>query len=281
MNGKKIVIIGAGGQVGRELKQIYPEAKCFYHNSNGIDRIELSDRKDVMNKIYDAKPEVIINAAALANVDLCEKDKTLAYNVNGLSMLAIIAVARKLDASLYHISTDYVFDGVSGNYSENSTPNPLNYYGMSKLIGDAFAMSYEKSAIIRTSGVFGHSNNFPIFVLNNLKNNKQVNAIKGFYSPIHAKILAMGIEEIIDKNFHGTINIASNRISRYEFALKIAHKFKLDSNLIGEVESPSNMLARRPFDSSLDISLAQSLLHFDFHSIDINLNALSISAGAN
>jgi dTDP-4-dehydrorhamnose reductase len=274
MNSEKLLILGAGGQVGRELKEIYPEATCLYHNSNGSDSIELSDQHDIIQKISKTKPKVIINAAALANVDLCERNKALAYSVNGYSLLSITKIARKLGSSLYHISTDYVFDGIDGNYSENSTPNPINYYGISKLLGDAFASSYDKSAIIRTSGVFGHSNNFPIFVVNTLKSNKQVNAIKGYYSPIHAKILAKAIKDIIDAEFYGVINVAADRISRYEFALRLANKFNLDRSLISEIESPANMFAKRPFDSSLDISLAKTLLHFDFHSIDVNIDAL-------
>ena len=279
MKYEKILILGAGGQVGRELREIYPEATCLFHSSNGYNRIELSDQDDISKKIFEAKPKVIINAAALANVDLCEKKKSLAYSVNGYSLLSIAKIARKLDAALYHISTDYVFDGIDGNYSENSTPSPLNYYGISKLLGDAFALSYEKSAVIRTSGVFGHSNNFPIFVVNSLKTSKQVNAIKGYYSPIHAKILAKAIKDLVEINFYGIINVAADRISRYEFALRLAEKFNLDSSLVSEIESPPNMLAKRPFDSSLDISLAKTLLHFDFHSIGVNVDALSSSLG--
>ena len=281
MKDDKIVILGAGGQVGRELRQLYPEAKNFFHHANGFDEIDLSHQDEIERKISECKPEIIINAAALANVDLCEKNKALAYSVNGLSLFAINKVARRINASVYHISTDYVFDGTEGNYSEESTPNPVNYYGFSKLIGDAFTLSYEKSAVIRTSGVFGYSNNFPVFVVNNLKSNKQVNAIKGYYSPIHAKILANAIKNLIDSNFYGLINVAADKISRYEFAIRLADKFKLDRNLIKEVESPANMSAKRPFDSSLDISLAKKLLSFDFHSLDVNLNAFASSFSIN
>lgn len=277
MNYDKVVILGAGGQVGRELSQLYPGAKSFFHKSEGADIIDLAKQDDIEKKILEVKPKIIINAAALANVDLCEKDKPLSYSVNGLSLFTITKIARKLDASLYHISTDYVFDGSEGNYSERSIPNPINYYGFSKLIGDTFALSYEKSAIIRTSGVFGHSNNFPIFVINTLKGNKQVNAIKGYYSPIHAKILAMAIRDLIDTNFYGMINVAADKISRYEFATKLADRFNLDRNLINEVESPVNMFAKRPFDSSLDISLAKKILGYDFHSVDVNLDAFASS----
>ena len=277
MNYDKVVILGAGGQVGRELSQLYPGAKSFFHKSEGADIIDLAKQDDIEKKILEVKPKIIINAAALASVDLCEKDKPLSYSVNGLSLFTITKIARKLDASLYHISTDYVFDGSEGNYSERSIPNPINYYGFSKLIGDTFALSYEKSAIIRTSGVFGHSNNFPIFVINTLKGNKQVNAIKGYYSPIHAKILAMAIRDLVDTNFYGMINVAADKISRYEFATRLADRFNLDRNLINEVESPVNMFAKRPFDSSLDISLAKKILGYDFHSVDVNLDAFALS----
>ena len=85
------------------------------------------------------------------------------------------------------------------------------------------------------------------------------------------------IRDLVDTNFYGMINVAADKISRYEFATRLADRFNLDRNLISEVESPVNMFAKRPFDSSLDISLAKKILGYDFHSVDVNLDAFASS----
>ncbi|MEM3844677.1 MAG: sugar nucleotide-binding protein, partial [Candidatus Parvarchaeota archaeon] len=145
-------------------------------------------------------------------------------------------------------------------------------YGMSKLIGDTFALSCDNSLVIRTSGVFGSSKNFPRYVVEKLRRNESVTAVKSFYSPIFSGLLAKAINEIVFSELKGILNIAGERISRKDFALKIADKFGLRKELINENESVAKFVARRPFDSSLDISLGKKILHFDFFSTDANIN---------
>lgn len=270
----EIIIFGAGGQLGRELSYLFPEAQKIFHKDPSGIIYDIGNETFVKKIIESNKPDIIINAAALANVDLCEKDNALAYHTNGESVKALTKYSRANNSLLVHVSTDYVFDGKKGNYDESSIPNPINYYGTSKLIGDIYANSYENSIIVRTSGVFGYTNNFPKFVLKNLTENEEINAIKGFYSPIHAHYLALAISHIIKTDFRGIINIAGDRISRFDLALKIAQLFNLNSDLIRESEPPSNMVARRPFDSSLDINLAQRLIGIDFYSSSENLKLM-------
>ena len=271
----EVMIFGAGGQLGRELVRIFPESARIYHASNtGGIAVDLSDLGDVSRIIMELKPKIVINAAALANVDLCEKDHPLAYAVNGEAVGAMASASRKIGAKLVHVSTDYVFDGNLGNYRESATPNPINYYGLSKLVGDIYALSYEHSMVIRTSGVFGYTRNFPLFVLEKLNKGEQVNAMEGYYSPIHAANLAASISALTKNDFSGLINIAGDRVSRYDLALRIARTFETDASLVHETKNIANMNARRPFDSSLDSSLAISILGFDFHSLASNLKAM-------
>lgn len=269
----KTVIIGAGGQLGRELSMIYPDAIKYYHSGNGNCNIDLSDSIQIYCQLKKIKPDVIINAAALANVDTCEKNRRLAYSINAEPLKILSSISRELGALLIHVSTDYVFDGETGNYNETSLPNPINYYGLSKLVGDIYALGYTNSIVVRTSGVYGYNNNFPLFVLNNLRNNYPVSSIKGFYSPIHAKLLAEGIRVIADTDFRGLINIAGERTSRYNFAIEIAKKFQLSQELIKENDSLLSLNARRPFDSSLDCSLAKQIIKIDFSSLTANIKA--------
>ena len=269
---ERILILGAGGQLGRELLNIYPDAIGFYHADSKKSVIDLSDFLSISRKIVSAHPDVIINAAALANVDRCEKEREYALAVNGYAVKAMVSSARELGIPFIHVSTDYVFDGSESLYTENSTPNPINYYGLSKLAGDIYADSYDKSLIVRTSGVFGYSSNFPKFVYKTLSEGNAVKAIPGFYSPIHARNLAIAIRKLIDLNQRGIINVAGERISRFDLAKQIAEVFGFSQSLITESAEVKSMIAKRPYDSSLDIAKAKGLLHEDLFSVKSNLN---------
>ena len=269
---KNILILGAGGQLGRELINIYPGSIGLYHGDGKGSGIDLSDFASISEKIMSRHPDVIINAAALANVDRCEKERTYALSVNGYAVKAMVSSARELDIPFIHVSTDYVFDGTESLYSESSTPNPINFYGLSKYTGDIYADSYDKSLIVRTSGVFGYSSNFPKFVYKTLSEGSIINAIPGFYSPIHARNLAIAIKELIDLQLRGIINVAGERISRFELGKRIAETFGFSESLITESAEVKSMIAKRPYDSSLDIKKVKSLLHEDLFSIRSNLN---------
>ena len=265
----KILIIGADGQLGKELSKIFPDSIKLYHKNHDSFNIDLSNKNEIKNKLHSIKPDIIINAASITNVDKCEELQDYAYRVNGYSLKIITEYSRTKDIPLIHVSTDYVFKGDSSLYKESSIPNPVNYYGLSKLVGDIYVNSYYKSLIVRTSGVYGHKNNFPLFVYNSLKENKEVNIINGYYSPIHSYNLAKTINELLNLEIYGIINVAGIRISRFEFANKIAEYFNLDMNLIKELNV--NFKARRPYDSSLNINKVKSLINFDFYSLDSNL----------
>ncbi len=271
----KIMIIGAGGQLGRELVRLIPDGVRYYHSSNANGKlIDLANSDSILNAIEDERPDIIINVAAVANVDLCERDHMLAYQVNALALDTMVRACRKYGSTLIHISTDYVFDGEDGHYKEDSIPNPINYYGLSKLIGDSYALSYERSIVIRTSGVFGYTKNFPMFVFEKLKKGEHVSAIKGYYSPIHSRMLASAISDLLESDFTGILNVAGERISRFDLALKIAREFGFDSSLIGEADSIQSMGAKRPFDSSLDITVAKEIIHHNFYSTESNIKAM-------
>ena len=272
---KKIMIFGADGQLGRELSLIYKDAILLTHRKEGFQNgVEFTDPNGIKKIINDYKPDVIVNAVALTNVDKCEKERELAYAINAHSVNVITKQCNLQGIKFIQISTDYVFDGQTGNYKEESIPNPINFYGLSKLIGDNFAQMANDSIIVRTSGVFGYSNNYPKFVYNTLKNNQPIKAISGFYSPIHSANLARSISELITKDYEGIINIAGERISRYELAIKISEHFNLKGS-VEEVPNVKNMIANRPFDSSLDITLAKNIIKEDFFSLKSNLAELN------
>ncbi len=276
-SGRGILILGAGGQLGSELHKLYPNATCYDHSSGSANYVDFQDYEKVERIILSSKCSWIINAAAFTNVDACEVNKETAYRVNGLAVNSIVKAARKIGSSVLHVSTDYIFDGRKGLYKEFDMPSPLNFYGISKLIGEVFAMGFEDSLIIRTSGVYGSKNNFPNFAYRQMMGGEQLNVLDGYYSPIHAKNLALAIKSLIEDDRKGVLNVAGTRVSRIELASEIARKYSLNESLINKVEKISSMQAIRPFDSSLDISNAKKALNFDFYSIESNLNLFDVS----
>lgn len=271
----KVLIFGSDGQLGRELKTFILDAiACGHTGSGSQETADISSPEEVDRVISRHKPDVIINAAAMTNVDMCEDHKAAAYTINGVALKYITRAARFAGAYLIQVSTDYVFDGTEGNYTEDSPPNPINYYGLSKLVGDTYVNSYDNSLIVRTSGVFGHLNNFPKYALETLRSGNQLNVIDGFYSPIHSRLLAKSISELTASQPTGFLNVAGERTTRIALAERVAQLYGLDEGLIRTSAPIVTMKARRPFDSSLKIVKAQRLISFDFYSLETSLRLL-------
>ncbi len=272
-----VLIFGAGGQLGSELMKLFPEATGVYHTgSEGNLTLDITNFVRLEDIILKKRPKVIINTVALTNVDKCETEKGIANKINAESVRHIVRAAAVSRSYLVHVSTDYVFDGADGMYKENSIPNPINFYGLSKLLGDWAAQSYDDSLIVRTSGVFGYKSNYPRFVLSQLKEGKEVKAVESFYSPIHAKLLAEAILELTELRRTGIVNVSGPRISRYDLAVKIAEKISAPTDKIFELDqSQMKWPASRPYDSSLDNTLSRRLIDNKFYDIDLNLDLLA------
>ena len=269
----RIVLFGASGQLGIELTRVLSEKYEViraYNSSEvqGGHRVDVTDFPRLEDFIIKKRPAVVINAAAMTDVDRCEVERERAFKVNAMAIKHMVRASRVVEAYLVHVSTDYVFDGEKGNYKEEDLPNPVNYYGLTKLLGETYALSYDDSLVVRTSGVF-RNKGFPVYAYKTLKEGKTVYAYKGFYSPISARKLAEAIAELLELRKTGVIHVASERISRYELALKIKEKFNLPGNVV-EVDEVKGWTAKRPYDSSLDVSKAKKLLSVDFYSLDLD-----------
>lgn len=275
--GERVLILGSEGQLGSELNKIFTNAMTFSHHPGRRDYLDFCDLEHLQRTIASSKPSVIINTAAVTGVDQCESDKSNAYLVNGLALKIITKTARETGSKLIQVSTDYIFDGERGLYKEDDVPNPISFYGLSKLIGETYVQSYDDSLVIRTSGVFGSKKNFPLYVFDQLSKKLPVQVMEIFYSPIHARNLAIAIGELLAKDSKGIINVAGERISRHKLALEICRKYKMDDTLIHRVEKLEPLKAKRPYDSSLDISKAMSALKYDFYSLKSNLDAFDNS----
>jgi dTDP-4-dehydrorhamnose reductase len=218
--------------------------------------LEFKSIREISNSI---KPDFIINFVAQTNVDGCETDKMLAYELNVKVVENLIRAAKISQSTIIHLSTDYVFDGKNGPYSENDLPSPINYYGKTKLAAEnACIVSNLPYSIIRTNVVYGVSDglkkDFIEWVLENCDQGKEINVVSDQYgNPTLADDIAIAMMKIISKKRTGIYHIGGkDYVSRFEFAVKIAEHFHVDSSLIKKIEtSELHQKANRPMRGGL------------------------------
>lgn len=212
----------------------------------------LVDRKSLFHVVDQFRPEQIIHCAALANVDQCEKEPSLAKQTN-TEMPGILAEACwKKGIGFLHVSTDAVFDGEKGNYKEEDQTNPLSVYASTKLEGEKLVLSANPQALVIRVNFYGFSisgtRSLGEFFLYNLLKKKKV---KGFTDvhvcPLYVSHLAEIIQEMIDRKLYGLYHVVSpESLSKYDFGCRIANKFGLDASLIQPVSvKDGDLLAKR------------------------------------
>jgi len=210
------------------------------------------------------RPDVVVHSAALTDVDRCERERELAYKMNVEGTRAVAMAAKKAGSFLVYISTDYVFDGLAGMYRDDDSPNPVSYYGYSKLLGEQFC----RGCIARTCVIYGSRPasgkvNFALWLINSLRSGKEVRVVTDqFITPTLNTNLAGMVLEAADRRLCGVYNLAgATRLSRYDFAIELARAFDLDRDLIRRSRMEDmKWPARRPKDSSLDTSKAMGRL---------------------
>ena len=274
----KILVTGAGGLLGSRIVELASErgheVYGLYLNhppSMGFKiKMDITDFNGVEKLINQLKPHAIIHCAAITDVDLCERNRDLALKVNYEATKIIAKASEKIDAHMIYISTDYVFDGLKGMYREEDKPNPINTYGLTKLLGETAVMeNCNRSLIARASVIYGSKPaagkvNFALWVMGKLKSGERVKALKDQYiSPTLNTNLALMILDALEMNLTGIIHMSgATRVSRYEFAIQIARKFNLDEGLIEEAYMHEmSWVAKRPRDSSLNVSKASRMLN--------------------
>lgn len=270
----KVLVIGKDSQLGSEIIRLIHGAIGTSRRKTSDIYLDLKDPEMIMHRVTEYDPDVVINSAAQTNVDRCEEDKFEAYSVNAIAIRNITKACAKTGSYFIHVSTDYVFDGQKGKYTEEDVPSPINYYGISKALGEAYALSYENSLIIRTSGLYGIKMNFPLFVVKTLREGGTVDCIDSYYSPIHATMLAEAIKEVLAKSPHGILNVSGKRISRYEFAIRIKDTLNIDTGMINLSRRIPTMKANRPYDSSLDNRKAHCFLSTKFDDLNKSIEYL-------
>ncbi|MEX2088131.1 MAG: dTDP-4-dehydrorhamnose reductase [Bacteroidota bacterium] len=278
---KRILICGANGLLGQRLALLLSTQteyevlstshhRSFVHDNRLLDytQLDITRKGDVKSLVSSFQPTVLINAAAATNVDWCETHREEAWRVNVVGVENLIEAARKVGAKLIHLSTDYVFDGKAGPYSEEDRPNPISYYGKSKLAAEnALRIADVPFAILRTIVVYGHGinikQNFPLWVLKSLQEGKPIRCAKDQISnPTQVSDLALAVIRVFEMNRDGLYHVCgSERLSRYEFALRVAEVFGLDASLISRVlSSDLQQSAPRPMVTGFITLKAESQL---------------------
>jgi len=284
----RLLVTGGSGLLG---SKIVNQAKSEYvvvptHHTRSFFptsvKLDVANKQEVFKVIQHFKPQIVIHTAAETNVDKCEINKTWAWKANSEGTRNVVEACARINAKLIYISTDYVFDGDKGFYAEEDKPNPVNYYGQTKLRGEELVKTKSRDyVIVRASVIYGwhlRKANFTTWVINSLRGGKRIEVIDDHYnSPTLADNLAQALLEITKKGLNGTYHTSgSERINRYEFAVKIAEMFHLDTGLIEPIKMTDLKIwvAKRPRDSSLCIDKAQKQLKTSLLRIEESLEVM-------
>jgi dTDP-4-dehydrorhamnose reductase len=254
---KRILICGANGLLGQRLSLMLSTQNEYEVLNTSIERsfvydkmlfdynqLDITNRSDVKSLVSSFQPDVILNAAAATNVDWCESNREEAWKANVSSVENLIEASRKIKARLVHISTDYIFDGKNGPYDEEARPNPIGYYGKTKLASENAILAADiPFTIVRTIVLYGSGigvkRNFALWVIENLGAGSQINVVDDqFGNPTFVGDLAMSMIKAFELNKNGIFHIGGGeQLSRYEFALKAAEVFSFDASLIKRIKT--------------------------------------------
>lgn len=256
-----IVVIGANGQLGSDLVSVLRGGEIIPLTHNDV---EISDFNSISRMFEEYRPQIVINTTAFHNVPECEKDDLRAFAVNALGPKFLAQNCVKNDATLLHISTDYVFDGKKNSpYLEDDLPNPLNVYGISKLTGEYYIKSVVgKYFIVRTAGLYGihkcraKGGNFIDSILNLSREGKEIKVVGDQYStPTYTLDLANQINELIKTDSYGLFHITNEgSCSWYEFAKAVFEFLNIKADLKEISQKEFYSTVRRPDYSVLENS---------------------------
>lgn len=272
----KLLITGASGLYGSKLAMLAVE-KNFEVYSCDVQELPVCgnfvkfdvSNKDLVNEAFKrVKPDVVVHAATLTDVDKCELNKELAWKINVEGTRNIVDAAKSTGTFVIYISTDYVFSGEKGNYKESDEPGPINYYGLTKLKAEELVKTQAEYFIGRPSVIYGSTPaagkvNFALWLIETLRKSEHVKIVTDqCNTPTLNTNLADMTLEVVDRRLTGIFHLCgATRVSRFEFAQMIAEAFGLDKNFIDPVlSSQFTWPAKRPMDSSLDTSKAKQTL---------------------
>lgn len=294
---KRILVTGSNGLLGQKLTDICvsdPEIELIA-TSTGPNRHPLTlgyvyEEFDIreslrLDELIDKHhPDTIINTAAMTNVDTCELEKELCRSLNVDAVENIINACVKHDIHLIHLSTDFIFDGEDGPYTEDAKPNPLSYYGLTKLEAEKLIISCSgKWAILRTIIVYGivsdmSRSNIVLWAKGALEKGNPINVVDDQWRmPTLAEDLAMCCVLAAKQNAQGIFNASGKDLmSIIELVKRVADFWKLDISLIKPISANSlNQTAKRPIKTGFILDKTINALGYNPRSFEEGLEILS------
>lgn len=289
---KKILVTGCNGQLGRAIRKEYVGEAVEFVNTDvvagdGVVSLDITDVDAVLRLVRETKPDVIINCAAHTNVDKCEEQWDLAYQINALGARNLSIAAREVDAKIMHVSTDYVFEGNGTRpYTEFDAPNPVSAYGKTKLEGEKFVKEFApKHFILRTAWLYGDGKNFVKTMLALSENHDEVNVVcDQVGSPTSAEELAKMIHHLEPTENYGLFHATCEGDTNWadfteEIFRKTGKKTKVNHVTSVQYKEMNPASADRPAYSILDnymLRLTSDYRMADWHdALDVYLKELT------
>ena len=299
---KKILITGSNGLLGQKLVELLlpmpgVELIAMARGQNRLSQLfpalhfvelDTTDQAAVEDVLSLHRPDHVIHGAAMTNVDLCETERDTCWNSNVEAVRHLIEACAQHDIHLVHVSTDFVFDGAAGPYTEEAATAPVNYYGETKLAAEELLRASQiRWAIARTALVYGtlHDatrSNIVLWVKQSLEEGKPLKLVDDqLRTPTLAEDLAMGCYLLAKHSAQGIYNISGkDLLTPYEMGQKVAAAFSLDASLL--TRSDSTMFkqpARRPARTGFLLDKARKDLGYDPHSFEEGIRIVTEQVG--
>lgn len=301
----RLLVVGGSGLLGYKIARFAVKKHetffTFNYRRARIEgataiRLDKCNRTVTLNMIKKIKPDVVVDTAALHSVDYCETHPTEAWKVNVAGTRNIVDGCKQVDSKMIFLSTDYVFNGKEGYYSEDDTPDPLNYYAKTKLEAENIVKStgipyviarpsviygWNPSEIAGSKSSSGKSMNFVIWALGKLRNGQDIKVVNDQYgSPTLADNLAEVLLVMASSSEEGVYHTAGKScINRYNFTLKIAETFHLDKDSIRPVTSDVfKQVAERPKRCCLNVTKAEDTFKMRFLKVEEGLSVMKSQA---
>ncbi|SMG21448.1 dTDP-4-dehydrorhamnose reductase [Marivirga sericea] len=293
----KILVTGSNGLLGQKLVQLITaqsnhdliatarnENRLPFKEGYTFESLDITNEHQVMATVEKHKPEVIINTAAMTNVDQCELEQQDCWKLNVTAVKHLIKASEKHNAFLIQLSTDFIFDGENGPYSEEAEANPISYYGESKLAAEnLITESKIQWAIARTVLVYGIAHdmsrsNIILWVKKSLEEGKDIEVVDDQWrTPTLAEDLAMGCFLIAEKKAKGIYNISGDDLlTPYEMAVKTAEFFNLPQTTMTKSDSTKfTQTAKRPPKTGFVLDKAKRELGYKPNTFEEGIKALA------
>jgi dTDP-4-dehydrorhamnose reductase len=291
----RILVTGSNGLLGQKLVELIStrnehliataKSKLVIDLPRGeFHPLDITNRSEVAKVIQEAKPDVVINTAAMTQVDQCETEQDKCWLNNVTAVENLVHACEQTKTHFIQVSTDFIFDGTYGPLDETAKPNPISFYGKSKLAAEeAVQKSNTDWAILRTVLVYGVTNdmsrsNIVLWVKKSLEEGKTINVVNDQWrTPTLAEDLAMGCYLAATKKVKGIYNISGdNMMTPYDIAIKTADFFGLDKSLIKQTDSTQfKQPAARPPKTGFIIDKAKRELGYQPHRFIDGLEVLN------